>query len=76
MKSENGRSMVEMLRVPAIIGVLSVGAIAGYSKVMMKYRLNQVTNSANQLIATIIAKITLTTIAFRHLNLIILPKLL
>ena len=31
-----GRSMVEMLGVLAIIGVLSVGAIAGYSKAMMK----------------------------------------
>ena len=35
------RSMVEMLGVLAIIGVLSVGAIAGYSKAMMKYKLNK-----------------------------------
>ena len=41
MKSENGRSMVEMLGVLAIIGVLSVGAIAGYSKAMFKYKLNK-----------------------------------
>ena len=40
-KSENGRSMVEMLGVLAIIGVLSVGAIAGYSKAMTKYKLNK-----------------------------------
>jgi len=33
--------MVEMLGVLAIIGVLSVGAIAGYSKAMFKYRLNK-----------------------------------
>ncbi len=38
--NELGRSMVEMLGVLAIIGVLSVGAISGYSKVMFKYRLN------------------------------------
>ena len=38
---EQGRSMVEMLGVLAIIGVLSVGAIAGYSKAMMKYKLNK-----------------------------------
>ena len=38
-----GRSMVEMLGVLAIIGVLSVGAIAGYSKAMMKYKLNKQT---------------------------------
>lgn len=39
--SEKGRSMIEMLGVLAIIGVLSVGAIAGYSKAMMKYKLNK-----------------------------------
>jgi type II secretory pathway pseudopilin PulG len=36
--------MVEMLGVLAIIGVLSVGAIAGYQKAMNKYRLNKATN--------------------------------
>ena len=36
-----GRSMVEMLGVLAIIGVLSVGGIAGYSKAMEKYKLNK-----------------------------------
>ena len=36
-----GRSMIEMLGVLAIIGVLSVGGIAGYSKAMMKYRINK-----------------------------------
>ena len=33
--------MVEMLGVLAIIGVLSVGAIAGYSKAMFKYKMNK-----------------------------------
>ena len=33
--------MIEMLGVLAIIGVLSVGGIAGYSKAMMKYRINK-----------------------------------
>ena len=47
MKSENGRSMVEMLGVLAIIGVLSVGAIAGYSKAMMKYKLNKQAEQLN-----------------------------
>ena len=37
----SGRSMVEMLGVLAIIGVLSVGALSGYSKAMMKYKLNK-----------------------------------
>ena len=41
IKNENGRSMIEMLGVLAIIGVLSVGGIAGYSKAMIKYRINK-----------------------------------
>ncbi len=36
-----GRSMIEMLGVLAIIGVLSVGAIAGYSKAMFKQKMNK-----------------------------------
>ena len=47
---ECGRSMVEMLGVLAIIGVLSVGAIAGYSKAMMKYKLNKFSESYNILL--------------------------
>ena len=38
---QSGRSMIEMLGVLAIIGVLSVGGIAGYSKAMQKYRINK-----------------------------------
>jgi len=41
LENESGRSMIEMLGVLAIIGVLSVGGIAGYSKAMMKYRINK-----------------------------------
>ena len=41
LNNENGRSMIEMLGVLAIIGVLSVGGIAGYSKAMHKYRINK-----------------------------------
>ena len=36
-----GRSMIEMLGVLAIIGVLSVGGIAGYSKAMMQFKINK-----------------------------------
>ena len=50
-----GRSMVEMLGVLAIIGVLSVGAIAGYSKAMMKYKLNQHAVAVNMLINNILS---------------------
>ena len=41
---ESGRSMVEMLGTLAIIGVLSIGGIAGYSYGMDKYRANETIN--------------------------------
>ena len=40
--NETGRSMVEMLGVLAIIGVLSIGSIQGYTYAMNKYRANHV----------------------------------
>ena len=49
-----GRSMVEMLGVLAIVGVLSVGAIAGYSKAMMKYKLNKHAEAVNMLINNVL----------------------
>ena len=54
MNIQSGRSMVEMLGVLAIIGVLSVGAIAGYSKAMMKYKLNQHAQAVNMLINNVL----------------------
>ncbi len=53
INTQSGRSMVEMLGVLAIIGVLSVGAIAGYSKAMMKYKLNKHAEQMNQIMAAI-----------------------
>lgn len=47
-KSEQGRSMVEMLGVLAIIGVLSIGGIAGYSLAMRRYRANQIVDAVNK----------------------------
>jgi len=44
-KQESGRSMVEMLGVLAIIGVLSVGGIAGYTLSMRRHRANAVVDS-------------------------------
>ncbi len=38
---QNGRSMIEMLGVLAIIAVLTIGGIAGYSKAMKKWRINK-----------------------------------
>ncbi|MBP5343849.1 MAG: type II secretion system protein [Alphaproteobacteria bacterium] len=46
--NESGRSMVEMLGVLAIIGVLSVGGIAGYTMAMNKYRANEIVNAVVQ----------------------------
>ena len=43
-KHESGRSMVEILGTLTIIGVLSIGGIAGYSYAMDKYRANTIIN--------------------------------
>jgi Tfp pilus assembly protein PilE len=45
--NESGRSMVEMLGVLAIIGVLSIGGIAGYTMAMNRYRANEGLADAN-----------------------------
>ncbi len=42
-----GRSMIEMLGVLAIIGVLSIAAVAGYRFALLKFRANEVTNELN-----------------------------
>ena len=47
-KQQSGRSMVEMLGVLAIIGVLSIGGIAGYSMSMRKHRANQVADALSK----------------------------
>ena len=47
---EKGRSMIEMLGVLAIVGVLSVGGIAGYSKVMEMWKIDKIINEYNNLI--------------------------
>ena len=51
--NESGRSMIEMLGVLAIIGVLSVGGIAGYSKAMNKFKTNKVADNVSMLVANI-----------------------
>ena len=51
--NENGRSMVEMLGVLAIIGVLSAGGLAGYSKAMYKYRVNETMNQLTMIVSNI-----------------------
>lgn len=64
---QSGRSMVEMLGVLAIIGVLSVGGIAGYSKAMAKYKTNQTLDQLSMLI-TNIRTLYATQASFAGLN--------
>lgn len=47
-KQESGRSMVEMLGVLAIIGVLSIGGIAGYMLSMNRFRANDLIDKASK----------------------------
>ena len=48
-----GRSMIEMLGVLAIIGVLSVGGIAGYSKAMEKFKINKTIQHITEIAANV-----------------------
>lgn len=50
---QQGRSMVEMLGVLAIIGVLSVGGISGYSKAMAKFKLTKAQDQITMLLMNI-----------------------
>ena len=50
---QSGRSMVEMLGVLAIIGVLSVGGISGYSKAMAKFKLTKAQDQISMLLMNI-----------------------
>ena len=54
---EKGRSMIEMLGVLAIVGVLSVGGIAGYSKAVEKFKLNKAMSEYSMLIYGILEHI-------------------
>ena len=47
LKSQSGRSMVEMLGVLSIIGVLSVGGINAYSTAMKKHKANELLKQAS-----------------------------
>ena len=50
---QSGRSMIEMLGVLAIVGVLSVGGIAGYSKAMEKFKINKTADQISQIVTNI-----------------------
>ena len=42
--NENGRSMVEMIAVLAVIGILTIGGMAGFNKAMNKMAVNKITH--------------------------------
>ena len=48
-QAQEGRSMVEMLGVLAIIGVLSLGGIVGYKLAMNYYQANQIVHELNMM---------------------------
>ena len=48
LNDDTGRSMVEMLGTLAIIGVLSVGGVAGYNSAMNRMKANEVIDEANK----------------------------
>lgn len=50
-KFEQGRSMIEMLGVLAIIGVLSVGGINGFSKAMDAHKVNTIVEQIGTIVA-------------------------
>ena len=57
ISTESGRSMVEMLGTLAIIGVLSIGGIAGYNLGMEKQRANELLEASLQRAYTVSAQI-------------------
>ena len=64
-----GRSMIEMLGVLAIVGVLSVGGIAGYSKAMMMWKINVAINQYAHIIQGMIENQTsLRVLPHQHIN--------
>ena len=48
-----GRSMIEMLGVLAVVGILSAGAMVGYSKAMAKYKADKTIKQMSQIITNI-----------------------
>ena len=56
-KEEQGRSMVEMLGVLAVVGVLSVGGIAGYTYAMNKHYANELLAGASERAVLVSAQI-------------------
>lgn len=49
VKSQKGRSMVEMLAVLSIVGILSVGGVAGFSLAQQRLRADSILDNAIRL---------------------------
>lgn len=62
-KNELGRSMMEMLAVLAIVGVLSVGTIAGFRHAMAKQKINDIVHTINLASVQILVSLTHRKIA-------------
>ena len=56
-ETEQGRSMVEMLGVLAVVGVLSIGALGAYSYGMNKYRTNELLEGASRRAYTVASQV-------------------
>ena len=67
--NECGRSMTEMLGVLAVIGVLSIGGIQGYTYAMNKYRANNVLNEINMASHDIAVKLLTSRNATKRITL-------
>ncbi|MCP4394726.1 MAG: hypothetical protein GY804_10745 [Alphaproteobacteria bacterium] len=52
-EAEQGRSMIEMLGVLAVVGVLSVGGITGYTTAMERYKVNKSIDQLQKIILEI-----------------------
>ena len=62
-KSQFGRSMIEMLGVLAIVGVLSVGGLAGYTKAMRTNKVNNAVDYVTQAKLEYAARLASGTVA-------------
>ena len=47
-KHEYGRSMVEILAVLAVVGILSIGGIAGYKLAVQRYQISDLVNKVTK----------------------------
>ncbi|MBP5343848.1 MAG: hypothetical protein J6Y85_02080 [Alphaproteobacteria bacterium] len=65
--NESGRSMVEMLGVLAIIGVLSIGGIAGYTRAMRNWRVNEILDAASKVAAMVETKLATESLTYNDM---------